>query len=142
MAELGGIPDPFADAQSLPELLDAAHRAFEAMLAVIRRHDQPDEDYFVPMVMAGAYAASGRDCLLFAPSLPPLQLATCPPGRDEMRDVDGALAARWLSWLCRSLDVRLSSAAASAGLAGDRDACLGAASRATEITALMGGGSS
>ena len=72
MAELGGFPEPFADAQNLPELLDAAQTAFEAMLAVIRRHDQPDEDYFVPMVMAGAYAASGRDCLLFAPSLPPL----------------------------------------------------------------------
>jgi hypothetical protein len=141
MAELGGFPDPFADARSLPELLDAAQTAFEAMLAVIRRHEQPDEDYFVPMIMASAYAASGRDCLLFAPSLPPLELAPCPPGRDEMREVDGALTAQWLIWLCRSLDVRLSSAAASAGLAGDRDACLGAARRAREITALMGGAS-
>ena len=58
-----------------------------------------------------------------------------------MREVDGALAARWLTWLCRSLDARLSAAGTSARLAGDRDACMGAARCAREITALMGGGS-
>ena len=141
MAELGGFPDPFADAQDLPELLDAAYTAFEAMLAVIRQHDQPDDDYFVPMVMAGASAASGRDYLLFAPSLPPWQLAAGPSGRGEMREADGALAACWLTWVCRLLDARLAAAGAAAGLAGDRDACLGAAKSAREIAALTGGGS-
>jgi hypothetical protein len=141
MADLGGVPDTFADARNLPELLDAAHAAFEAMLAVIRQHDQPGEGYFVPMVMAGASAASGRDYLLRAPSLTLQQLGAGPSGREEMRQADCALAARWLTWLCRRLDARLSTAAASAGLAGDRDACLGAARCARQIAALMSGGS-
>jgi hypothetical protein len=141
MTELGGLPDPFADARDLPELLDAAYRAFEAMLAVIRQHDQPDDDYFVAMVMASASAASGRDYLLFAPSLPPRQLGAGRTGREQESEADGALAARWLTWLCRLLDARLAAAGAAAGLAGDRDACLGAAKSAREIAALTGGGS-
>jgi hypothetical protein len=139
MTELGGFPDPFAGARDLAELLEVACDAFETALRVIRQHDQPDDDYFVPLVMAGAAAASARDYLLFAPSLPARQVAAGAPGVGEPDVPDGALTARWLAWLCQLLGSRLTAAAVTSRIADDRRACLGAARCAREIAALMGG---
>ena len=52
-------------------VLDAAHDAFEDMLSVIRAFEDPEDGMFIPLVMAAASAADGRDAIAFAPSLPP-----------------------------------------------------------------------
>ncbi len=170
MTELGGFPDPIAGARDLTELLATACDAFAAALTVIRQHDQPDDDYFVPLVMAAAAAASARDYLLFAPSLAARQSKgvagsghSGPPdarstrwvhasgaadsgsgrslGDSEPGRPDSTLTARWLAWLCQLLGSRLTAAAVTARIAGDRRACRGAARCAREIAALMGGDS-
>src|SRR5215831_15707812 len=57
-------------ADGLAAMLDSAHDAFEDMLSVIRAHEDPADGMFVPLVMAAASAADGRDAIVFAPSLP------------------------------------------------------------------------
>lgn len=137
---MNDIADRVAAASGLPELLDAAYDAFEAMLAVIRQNDDPDTGFFVPMVMAGASAGDGRDYVLFAPSLPPRRLHPGQPEGNGQRSLAGQAAADWLAGLCGTLASRLGEAAMSAGAAGDREACLGAARCAGEVRELMGGG--
>ena len=139
MARVSDFADRVRDARRLPELLDAACDAFEGMLIVIRQHDRPEDGWFVPMVMAAAWAADGRDHLLFAPSLLARRHAGAAGCAEDACSLEAEAAVKWLAGLCETLDARLSSAAVSAGLAGDRDACLGAASCARQICALMGG---
>jgi len=74
MASIDGVQDRLARASGLPELLDAAYDAFEDMLTVVRQHDQPDGEWFIPMVVAAASAANGRDAVGWAPSLPARRL--------------------------------------------------------------------
>jgi hypothetical protein len=140
MASLSAVQGHVAGAGSLPELLDAACEAFEAMLTVIRQHDMPDTEMFVPMVLAGASAGNGRDSILFAPSLPPRRLQPDTAAEDGQRPMAGRAAADWLTHLCDVLASRLTEAAASADAPGDRQACVDAASCAREIHALMGDG--
>lgn len=139
MGSVNGVRERVAGAGSLPELLDAAYAAFQAMLTVIRQHDQPDTGFFVPMVLAGASAGNGRDHVLFAPSLPPRSLHPDNAGEDGQPPMQGQAAADWLARLCVVLAGRLAEAVRSAVLPGDREACLGAARCAGEIQALMGG---
>ena len=134
-----GLQRRLADAMSVPELLDAACDAFDEILAVIRQHDHPASDYFVPMVMAGAAAGNGRDCLLWAPSLPPRRLSDERQADSEQRPPTARAAASWLASLCDVLVSRLMSAAEVAPEPGDRDPCLGAAGQAREIRGLMRG---
>jgi predicted RNase H-like HicB family nuclease len=84
MATLNAVEEHVARAENLPEVLDAAYEAFEAMLAVIRQHDDPSNPLFVPMVLAAGSTANGRDNVLFAPSLPPRPL------HRDVRAEDGA----------------------------------------------------
>ncbi len=139
MTSLSDVQDRVAAASGVPELLDAACDAFEAMLAVIRQNDAADSGFFVPMVMAGASAGSGRDYVLFAPSLPPRSLHPGQPDQNGLRSLAGQAAADWMAGLCGTLVSRLSETAESAGVAGDRVACLGAARCAGEVRELMGG---
>ncbi len=139
MAGVSGIAEQVGAARSLPELLCAACEAFEVMLTVIREHDQPGGDYFVPMVMAGASAANGRDHVLFAPSLPPRMVSPDGGGQAGAPAMTSQEAASWLAAASRVLAARLTAAAGSAVLAGDREASLGAAGCAREVLALMGG---
>ena len=140
MAGVSGIADRVGAAGSLPELLGAACEAFEVMLTVIREHDQPGGELFVPMVMAGASAGSGRDHVLFAPSLPPRLVSPAGGGQDGGPAMTSQEAASWLSGVSRVLAARLTAAAGSAVLAGDREASAGAAGCAREVLALMSGG--
>jgi len=139
MTYMSGVADQLRDAHSLPELLGAACDAFEVVLTLVRRHDRPEDGWFVPMVMAAAWAGDGRDHLLFAPSLPAQRSGEAFGLGDDACAPDGQAAARWLAGLCETLNNELNSAAASAGLIGDRNACMGAASCARQICALMGG---
>jgi hypothetical protein len=140
MASVSQARELVAGAGSLPELLDAAYEAFEVMLTVIRQHDKPDTEMFVPLVLAGASAGNGRDSVLFAPSLPPRCLHPGMPGEEGQRPMAGRAAAYSLTQLCDVLASSLTEAAASADAPGDRQACLDAAQCAREIQALMGGG--
>jgi hypothetical protein len=140
MASVSQARDHVAGAGSLPDLLDAAYEAFEAMLTVIRQHDKPDTEMFVPMVLAGASAGNGRDSILFAPSLPPRSLHPEMAREEGQRPLVGRAAADLLTQLCEVLASRLTEAAASADASGDRQACLDAARCAREIHALIGGG--
>ena len=140
MASVSQARKQVAGAGSLPELLDAAYEAFEAIRTVIRQHDTPDTEMFVPMVLAGASAGNGRDSILFAPSLPPRRLHPDMAGEEGQRPMAGRAAADWLTQLCEVLASTLTEAAAPADAPGDRQACLDAARCAREIQALMGGG--
>jgi hypothetical protein len=140
MARVTGLVDRVGASRSLPELLAAACAAFEVMLTVSREHDQPDGAFFVPMVMAGASAANGRDYLLFAPSLPPLPFSPDSVGQCSEAPRTALEAAAWLAGLCQVIAAQLTGAATSAASSADREACLGAAACAREILALMGGG--
>src|SRR6266571_8532426 len=62
------------EAVGLPAVLDAAFCAFEDMLAAIEGLADPGDGMFIPLVMAAAATADGRDAIGFAPSLPPRRL--------------------------------------------------------------------
>jgi hypothetical protein len=134
-----GLQRRLAVAMSVPELLDAACDAFDEILVVIRQHDHPASEYFVPMVMAGAAAGNGRDYLLWAPSLPPRSLSDGQEAETDQRPPTARAAASWLATLCDVLVSRLMCAAEVAREPGDRDACLGAAGHARELRSLMRG---
>src|SRR5215470_11750044 len=73
MTRITAVRNRVEHAHDLPAVLDAAHDAFEDMLSVIRAHEDPMDGMFIPLVMAAASAADGRDAIVFAPSLPPHQ---------------------------------------------------------------------
>jgi hypothetical protein len=123
------------DAGGLTELLDVAYEAFAQILTLIREHDDPDSDVFVPMVLAAASAANGRDYVGSAPSLPsaPLPLTWAEEAPISVT------AGEWIIGACEALTGALDRAAAAAPVPADRAACAGAAGCAREIFDLMGG---
>jgi hypothetical protein len=127
-------------ADGLPVVLDAAYAAFEEMLAVIQAHQDPGEAMFIPFVMAATCAASGRDAVLFAPSLPshPLQRAPT-PAAGEWRPGGTLAAARELAGLCEAVETKLTRAAGTASGQRDRSACLDAAAAARGLREYLSG---
>jgi hypothetical protein len=123
-------------ADGLAAVLDAAHDAFEGMLSVIRADEDPADGLFIPLVMAAASAAEGRNAVIFAPSLPPspLHLAarTEEPGNADATAVTAELAA-----LSELLVTRLTEAAHSAPDNADQAACRDAARSARDMYALL-----
>jgi hypothetical protein len=94
---------------------------------------------FIPLVIAAASAADGRNAIAFAPSLPPHRLHP-PPAREPslepgtVQEIAGRLAA-----LSALLATRLADAATSALDPDDRTACADAACSARDIHALLAG---
>ena len=123
-------------ATGLAELLDAAYDAFEHMLELIRAHDDPACELFVPMMLAGASAANGRDYVLMAPALPALPLAS--PARQRAGTPAGPAAER-ITTICRLLVLALATAESGAPAPEDRRACSLAARCAQEISDLFSG---
>ena len=140
MADVRDLTERVRVAQSLNELLCAGCDAFEVMLAVIREHDHPGADLFLPMVRAGASAGNGRDHLLFAPSMPSRLSGNAGTAVQRGAQMTSQEAAIWLAGACHLVAARLAEAAGSAALPGDRQACMSSAACAQEINALMGGG--
>jgi len=138
MTTVSTIRDRVAGAGDLAEFLDAVYEAFEEMLAVASEHDEPGGDLFAAMVMASASAASGRDHLCHAPSLPPRPLRPA-RGDGRARPESAAGAASWLGGVSRFLAGALMRAAKTAGEPGDQVACVLAAVSANGIAALMAG---
>src|ERR1022692_1886990 len=127
MTSMTGVRQRLARASCLPELLDAAYDAFEQMLTVIRQHDDPASGLFVPMVMAAASAANGRDAVGWAPSLPRRSLHPEQAGGNASRPQTALDAAAGVAGVCEILAGRLAGAARQAADPRDRDACLDAA---------------
>jgi len=140
MASVNGVQERLARASGLPELLDAAYDAFGDLLTVIRRHDEPDGEWFIPMVLAAASAANGRDAVGWAPSLPARRLHREQAEGDAGYPVTAQAAADWVGALCEILAGRLAAAARFAAGPGDRAACRDAARCARDVHALLGGG--
>jgi hypothetical protein len=126
-------------AAGLPEVLESAWRAFECMLAVAEAHEDPATPLFPAFVLAATAAASSRDAVLFAPSLPWPPRDTPLGGAQAGGPGEPAGAARAVASLCRVLICRLESAAGWAASSGDRDACRYAAGRARAICDLLAG---
>jgi hypothetical protein len=126
-------------ADGIEAVLDAAHDAFEGMLSVIRACEDPADGWFIPLVMAAASAAEGRNALSFAPALPSRPLPAAPT-RDEPADATRVQAfATSLAALSELLAARLTDAACHAPGDGDQAACRGAARSARDIHALLTG---
>jgi hypothetical protein len=126
-------------AEGIAAVLDAAHDAFDAMLQVIRAHEDPADGLFIPLVMAAASAAAGRNALVVAPSLPPHSLPATPL-EDHAHDPRGSTPITVaLAALSDLLAARLTTAAASARDPADATACTDAAQSARAIHALLTG---
>jgi len=124
-------------ADDLPAILEAAFDAFDDMLPVIEAQQDPAGGAFTTFVMSAAFAANGRDAVLFAPSLPPS--ASRGPIADRP-GCGGALeAAIALAGLGRLLDLRLTDASAQAVSPGDRRACIEGARQARRLVSLLAG---
>src|SRR6266568_155874 len=91
MSSIPAVRNRLERADSLPPLLDAAHDAFGSMLSAIRAQEDPATALFIPLVMAAASAAEGRNALSFAPALPSRPLSAAPTG-DERADATSAQA--------------------------------------------------
>jgi hypothetical protein len=139
-------------ASGLADVLDAAYDAFEVMLSVIEELQDPGGGAFAAFVMSGGSAASGRDAVAAAPSLPPPSpLSAGPPGTANPADAgrpapgqppaDAAArgAAVGLAGLSQLLTGRLADARAIAADARDRAACAEALRYAADIRSLLGG---
>src|SRR5215813_3839609 len=85
MTRIATAHDRVEQADDLAAMLNAAHSAFEDMLSVIRALEDPGHGMFIPLVMAAASAADGRDAIAFAPSLPPRRLHTAIGGGATLR---------------------------------------------------------
>jgi hypothetical protein len=124
----------------LPAILDAAYNAFEDMLLAIQDQQDRGGGAFAAFVMSGASAASGRDAVAAAPSLPSRASddAAC-----EVVSSPAAVtteeAAAVLAGLSQLLASRLADTGALAADVGDRLACTQAARHAADICSLLGG---
>jgi hypothetical protein len=130
--------DHLTSADGVAATLDAGYAAFEAMLSVIRTHEDPAESVFIPLVMAAASAADGRNAIIFAPSLPARRLHP-PESADQPGDVAAAAIMAELAALSELLATRLAGAARFALDPGDQTACRDAARSASEIFTLLTG---
>ena len=138
MTRIRQIHERLQSAKGLAAVLDAAHDAFEEMLVVIRAHEDPADGIFVPLVMAAASAAEGRNAITFAPSLPPRRLHAAPRA-EEPGDAGAKAFTAELAALSELLAARLTEAARSAPDHADQAACRDAARSARNIQALLTG---
>jgi hypothetical protein len=127
-------------AAGLPDVLESAWCAFECILAEAEAYEDPATPLFPAFVLAATAAASGRDAVLLAPSLPwpPRDIGLVEGQGGEPGEPAGAVA-RALASLCQALISQLETAAGSAPSSGDRDACRYAAGRARAIYDLLAG---
>lgn len=139
MNQIDTARDRLQQADGLAAVLDAAYCAFESMLSIVEAHEDPADDMFVPLVMAAASVADGRDVIALAPSLPPHRLHPEVPVGEPEAAAGVAVVARAVGRVSEQLVVRLEDAARSAHDRGDRDACLAAARWAREVHALLAG---
>jgi hypothetical protein len=130
-------------ATGLSAVLDAAYDAFGDMLQVIESLQDPGGGEFAAFMMSGGSAASGRDAVAAAPSLPAASPAAPAnagqPAAKLPPDVTVRDAAMSVAALSQVLVGRLADARGLATDPGDRIACAEASRHAAEICALLDG---
>lgn len=121
-------------AEGIPDLLGAAYGAFEHILATARLAEGRAGIVLLPaFTLAAAAAASGRDAIASALSLPSATLLA-PPGPAQG---SGGDVADHLAVVALVLQKRLAAAEVSA--AADRAACGDGAAQAARIHELLAG---
>ena len=78
MGDIAAVLARLEQASDLPDILDAAYDAFEAMLPLIWGQADRIGGGFAAFVMSAGPAANGRDAVAYAPSLPPPPSGTSP----------------------------------------------------------------
>jgi hypothetical protein len=143
MTQIDAAQQRLQQASDLAAVLDAAYQAFEAMVSVIHRVQDPASGLFAAFVMAAASAANGHNALALAPSLPGRPLPAVATEPTEQRPWSGEPpegVGEAVAVLSRLLAERLEQAAASVADTGDRAACRDAAERALDICGLLSSG--
>lgn len=126
-------------AMGLAAVLDVAYNAFEEMLSEIENQQDRGGEAFAALVMSGSAAASARDALAAAPSLPlgtsrDLVAPAALPSRTRAIEHDTAV----LATLSKTLWSQLTEASDLSTDVGDRVACTEAARHAATIWSLLG----
>lgn len=124
-----------AQAGDVPAILGAACDAFETMLPLIEKQQEPTSGAFTAFVMAAAIAANGRDAVLRAPSVP--FGAYRLPAAETAGHSMALEAAIDLAGLSCALYARLTLAASLARCPGDREACAEGARQAMRLMTLL-----
>jgi hypothetical protein len=129
-----------AAATEVADVLDGAYQAFEAILAVLRRHQDDEVSVFPAFVLAACAAANGRDWTGGA-------WTQRPDGSEHdtatqlMNGAAIAEVAQVITVASDELAARLSACAETTADDADRDCCEHAAAEAATIGALLGGAS-
>lgn len=147
MDRLAVVRERLEQADGLSAVLSAAYDAFDDMLSVTEDLQDPAGGAFAAFVMSSASAASGRDAVAAAPSLPTGSAEPWPPafGHPTEAGPPGPAslplcdAAADLAGLSQVLAGRLADARALAIDAGDRVACAQASRYAADICSLLAG---
>src|SRR5258708_21849809 len=128
-------------ADDLPGVLDAAYDAFQDILAVLRHHQEHVGHAFPAFVLAAGAAATGRDWIARAPSLPRAATRPAAPvsSEDLLSDLHWVDVALHVARASRILASRLIASADGAAQPGDRASCEGAAGYAARIDERLGG---
>ena len=127
--------------EGVPAVLAAAYDAFEDILLVVRHHEERAGTEFPAFVLAALDAASGRDWIGDAPSLPPLPVRPHPAaGAPDLLDGSSwAQVALEVAGLAQLLAEVLAAAAVRAGNPQDRACCQQAATFAGRVRDMLGG---
>ena len=140
MAQMTNLQERLRNASGLGSVLGASCEAFEAMLRVIRAHEDPGSVFFAPLVMVAALAADGRDASGSAPSMSRLISRSAADTADRPLAASAESAVRVVADLAQLAEVRLTRVAGQAVDPDDREACEQAARCAAAIYELLGGG--
>ena len=136
MPDITGMQARLRDAGSLPSILGAGFDAFEVIRLFARAYEDQVPGLLAAFMTTADTAVDGRDCLMFAPSLPDARTDAAPaapaPAGAGVEEVTDALAA-----LGALLHERLTHAASLATASAARSACEQAAQAAERIRHLM-----
>jgi hypothetical protein len=125
-------------ADSMPGLLAAGWEAFELVMAAAAATADRSAGLYPAFTLARGSAASGRNAIAFAPSMPGGYTAPHASLVTEASDVDEVADA--VAGLASILSACLRKAAERAADAGDRAACEVASRHAEQIGRLLGRG--
>jgi hypothetical protein len=122
-------------ADGVPAVLSASWEAFELVQAVAAAYADQAADMYPAFTFARGSAATGRNAIALAPSMPAGYAkppAITAPAAGDVYEVADAVAG-----LTSALSARLREAAGLAADVGDRAACEDAALEAEQISALL-----
>jgi hypothetical protein len=128
------------DAAALPAVLAAGWDIFELIATIASASADESPDMYAAFTFARGSAVSGRNAIVFAPSMPPISGDAgheLPKPAGDVYEIADAVAG-----LASDLSMRLRQEAELAADAADRSACENAASEAERITWLLAQGNS